>query len=59
VPGFHRRIEALAREPEAGDLIIGNDALPHGSRPNRGRAPRVVQYIRMYPTRMDVQEVWK
>jgi hypothetical protein len=22
-------------------------------------APRLVQYIRMYPTRMDVQEVWK
>jgi hypothetical protein len=42
----------------AGDVIIWNDALPRGSRP-RGRAPRVVQYIRMYPKRMEVQEVWK
>ncbi|MBV8752988.1 MAG: phytanoyl-CoA dioxygenase family protein [Hyphomicrobiales bacterium] len=55
-------LHALGSQPIggcAGDLIIWNDALPHGSRPNRGRAPRVVQYIRMYPTRMDVQEVWK
>jgi Phytanoyl-CoA dioxygenase (PhyH) len=43
----------------AGDLIIWNDALPHGSRPNGGSAPRIVQYIRMYPTRMEVQETWK
>ena len=55
-------LHALGSQPiggSAGDLIIWNDALPHGSRPNRGRAPRLVQYIRMYPTRMDVQEVWK
>jgi hypothetical protein len=55
-------LHALGSQPiggRAGDLIIWNDALPHGSRPNRGRAPRLVQYIRMYPTRMDVQEVWK
>jgi hypothetical protein len=55
-------LHALGSRPiggRAGDLIIWNDALPHGSRPNRGRAPRLVQYIRMYPTRMDVQEVWK
>ena len=55
-------LHALGSQPiggRAGDLIIWNDALPHGSRPNRGRAPRLVQYIRMYPTRMEVQEVWK
>jgi ectoine hydroxylase-related dioxygenase (phytanoyl-CoA dioxygenase family) len=50
---------SLRGDISAGDLIIWKDALPHGSRPNRGRAPRVVQYIRMYPTRMDAQEVWK
>jgi hypothetical protein len=55
-------LHALGSQPiggRAGDLIIWKDALPPGSRPNRGRAPRVVQYIRMYPTRMDAQEVWK
>jgi ectoine hydroxylase-related dioxygenase (phytanoyl-CoA dioxygenase family) len=57
-----QNLHALGSQPiggRAGDLIIWDDALPHGSRPNRGRAPRLVQYIRMYPTRMDVQEVWK
>jgi len=55
-------LHALGSQPiggRAGDLIIWNDALPHGSRPNRGRAPRLVQYIRMYPTGMEFQEVWK
>jgi ectoine hydroxylase-related dioxygenase (phytanoyl-CoA dioxygenase family) len=55
-------LHALGSQPiggRAGDLIIWNDALPHGSRPNRGRAPRLVQYIRMYPTRLEFQEVWK
>jgi hypothetical protein len=55
-------VHALGSQPiggRAGDLIIWNDALPHGSRPNRGSAPRVVQYIRMYPTRMEVQTEWK
>src|SRR5947209_2909071 len=43
-------LHALGSQPiggSAGDLIIWSDALPHGSRPNRGRAPRIVQYIRM------------
>ena len=53
------RRNGTVRSGRAGDLIIWNDALPHGSRPNRGGAPRLVQYIRMYPTRMDVQEAWK
>jgi ectoine hydroxylase-related dioxygenase (phytanoyl-CoA dioxygenase family) len=64
-PGVDPRrqdLHALGSRPiggRAGDLIIWNDALPHGSRPNRGNAPRIVQYIKMYPTRVDVQEVWK
>ncbi len=33
----------------AGDLVIWNQALPHGSRPNLGTRPRMVQYINMYP----------
>ena len=42
----------------AGDLVIWHDALPHGASPNRGRMPRIVQYIRMYPTRREVADVW-
>ena len=34
-----------------GDMIIWNQALPHGSRPNLGSRPRIVQHINMYPGR--------
>ena len=32
----------------AGDLVIWNQFLPHGSRPNLGTLPRIVQYTNMY-----------
>jgi len=35
----------------AGDMVIWHHALPHGSSPNRGMRPRIVQYINMYPGR--------
>jgi hypothetical protein len=35
----------------AGDLILWDQRLPHGSRPNRASKPRIVQYIEMYPPR--------
>ena len=34
---------------KAGDFVIWHQALPHGSSPNRGSYPRIVQYINMYP----------
>lgn len=34
---------------KAGDLIIWNQFLPHGSRPNLGNFPRIVQYINFAP----------
>ncbi|MES2355346.1 MAG: phytanoyl-CoA dioxygenase family protein [Pseudomonadota bacterium] len=34
---------------QAGDMIIWHHALPHGSRPNLGSRPRIVQYINMLP----------
>ena len=43
----------------AGDLIIWDDRLPPGSRPNRGTRPRIVQYVNMYPTRVEHQDVWR
>jgi ectoine hydroxylase-related dioxygenase (phytanoyl-CoA dioxygenase family) len=54
-------IHALGSQPiggRAGDLIIWHQALPHGSRPNRGTQPRMVQYINMFPTRVEAQDVW-
>jgi hypothetical protein len=50
----YSRIPAEAARPvagEAGDLILWHHALPHGSSPNRGVRPRVVQYLTMYPAR--------
>jgi ectoine hydroxylase-related dioxygenase (phytanoyl-CoA dioxygenase family) len=55
-------LHALGSQPiagRAGDLVIWHHALPHGSRPNRGRLPRIVQYITMRPTRVQTQAVWK
>jgi ectoine hydroxylase-related dioxygenase (phytanoyl-CoA dioxygenase family) len=42
----------------AGDLIIWHQALPHGASPNRGPAPRLVQYINMFPTRIEERDEW-
>ena len=44
-------LHALGSMPvagQAGDMIIWNQALPHGSSPNLGSQPRIVQYINMY-----------
>lgn len=63
-PGADPRQQSLyALEPKpiggcAGDLVIWHQALPHGASPNRGKRPRMVQYINMYPTRYDEHEEW-
>jgi len=44
---------------KAGDLVIWNQLLPHGSRPNRGTKPRIVQYINMLPSTLLIQEIWR
>lgn len=56
-------MHALGSRPiagKAGDLIIiiWDDALPHGSRPNRAAMPRIVQYIAMYPFAPDFAASW-
>lgn len=57
--------DALRREPDfvpiagkAGDLIIWHHLLPHGSSPNRGKLPRVAQYISLRPTRWEYTPEW-
>jgi hypothetical protein len=55
-------LHALGSQPiagRAGDLIIWDQRLPHGSRPNRGQRPRIVQYINMYPTQIEQRDVWR
>ncbi|HWA86224.1 MAG TPA: phytanoyl-CoA dioxygenase family protein [Opitutus sp.] len=54
-------LHALGSQPiagRAGDLVIWDHRLPHGSRPNRGTRPRIVQYIDMYPTRFEERAEW-
>jgi len=56
-----QNLHALGSRPiggRAGDLIIWNQALPHGSSPNRGVRPRLVHYINMYPAKIVEQAVW-
>lgn len=54
-------LHALGSVPipgRAGDLVIWHDALPHGSRPNLGARPRVVQYVSMVPTAAPPPRPW-
>ena len=43
---------------EAGDLVIWNHCLPHGSRPNHSDLPRIVQYITYQPLDLQYQSEW-
>jgi hypothetical protein len=60
-PRDHNVVGKLPAVPiagRAGDLVIWHHALPHGSGPNRSDRPRVVQYIKMLPSRWDRNPVW-
>ena len=43
---------------DAGDFIIWNQSLPHGSSPNTSNSPRVVQYINYQPLNLPFQTEW-
>lgn len=51
--------EAISIAAAAGDLVIWHQALPHGSSPNRGKYPRIVQYINMYPLEFEENDAWR
>ena len=56
-----RDLHALGAVPiggRAGDLVIWHQALPHGASPDRGTRPRLVQYINMFPARIEQHEEW-
>ncbi len=42
----------------AGDFIIWNQKLPHGSSPNSGDKPRIVQYINYQPLDREIASMW-
>jgi len=44
---------------EAGDFVIWHHALPHGSSPNCGTYPRIVQYLNMYPVEFKENLAWR
>lgn len=49
-PAQQQDLHALGSMPvagRAGDMVIWHQWLPHGSRPNLGKRPRVVQYVNM------------
>lgn len=43
----------------AGDFIIWQHALPHGSSPNTASEPRFVQYINYAPADVETRSVWR
>jgi ectoine hydroxylase-related dioxygenase (phytanoyl-CoA dioxygenase family) len=51
-------LPAIPIPGDAGDLIIWHHALPHAATPNHGSAPRVVQYLNMFPSQYDVNAEW-
>ncbi|MCC3157931.1 phytanoyl-CoA dioxygenase family protein [Hymenobacter sp. 15J16-1T3B] len=50
--------QAVPIAAEAGDFVIWHHMLPHGSSPNRGRYPRIVQYLNMYPVEFKENMAW-
>ena len=50
--------EAVPIVGRAGDLVIWHQALPHGSSPNRGALPRIVQYMIGRPSWWGYREEW-
>lgn len=60
-PRDPRLLETLGAVPiagRAGNMIIWRQELPHASSPNRTGKPRVVQYIRMFPSWWETQAEW-
>lgn len=53
-----RSLTPSAVAGQAGDFIIWHQALPHGASPNRGRLPRMVQYLTYLPKQYVDQTEW-
>lgn len=56
-----KAIQTLQPKPiigNAGDFIIWNNTLPHCASPNRGKSPRMVQYLTYFPEGYDTSGEW-
>ncbi|AHJ96114.1 phytanoyl-CoA dioxygenase family protein [Hymenobacter swuensis] len=51
--------QAVPIAAEAGDFVIWHHFLPHGSSPNRGTYPRIVQYLNMHPVEFKENTAWR
>ena len=51
-------LRAVPVAGDAGDLVIWHQALPHAATPNLGARPRVVQYLNMFSTGLQINDVW-
>jgi hypothetical protein len=51
--------EAVPIAGRAGDLVVWQQTLPHGSSPNRGASPRFVQYMVGRPSTWGNNAVWR
>lgn len=51
-------LRPVAVDGKAGDFIIWHQALPHCATPNRGPAPRMVQYLTYLPEHCQDQDEW-
>ncbi|WP_291144161.1 phytanoyl-CoA dioxygenase family protein [Flavobacterium sp. UBA7680] len=57
----NKAIETLKPEPitgNAGDFVIWNNTLPHCASPNKGKSPRMVQYLTYMPNDYDASGEW-
>ncbi len=57
-PNLLRGFKKKPIAAKAGDLIIWNQCLPHGSSPNISDKPRIVQYINYQPIDLEYQAEW-
>jgi hypothetical protein len=60
-PRGQNALDAFTKKPiaaKAGDFIIWNQCLPHGSCPNTSNTPRIVQYINYQPLDLEYQTEW-
>ncbi|CAA9195243.1 hypothetical protein FLA105534_00541 [Flavobacterium bizetiae] len=56
-----KAIETLQAEPilgNAGDFIIWDNRLPHCATPNKGKSPRMVQYLTYLPNDYKISKGW-
>jgi hypothetical protein len=60
-PRAQNALDDFPKKPiaaKAGDFIIWNQCLPHGSCPNTSNTPRIVQYINYQPLDLEYQTEW-